>query len=75
MYLMRAASPSEIERIKDDFEDHVKRMSGLARSARSAVIDDRYSARKPRRGAREFTVSLCHLAQSLVHGTFLRRRA
>lgn len=46
--LMRAmAPPPEIERIEDDFEDHAKRMSGLARSARSAVIGDRYPACEP----------------------------
>lgn len=63
----RTVLPSEIEHVKDDFEDHTKRMPELVRSARSAIIDDRYPARKPRH---EFTVSLCHLAQSLVHGTF-----
>lgn len=51
---------------KTDFEDHVKRMSGLARLARSAVIDDRYPARKPRHelGVYRFTLSFSAIART-----------
>ena len=68
-------SPSGIERIKNDFEDHVKRIPEFARSARPMIIDDRYRPRVTPDTTPEFTVLLCHLAQSLVHETFLRCRA
>lgn len=59
---MHAALLSEIERIKDDFEDHAKIMPGPTRSSKPTVIDDRYPARKPGHEPGSFTLSFSAIA-------------